>query len=153
VTRDALHRRRGLPRRLVPGVHTPGVVSRDNQFRSLVMRLITSLIVSIGLLLAVSMGSCQKTESVSPGGDVSLSEMGAIEESSATLWVLGMGCPQCSNNVDEQLKKVQGVESAKVDLATGKVKVALAGTNRPTRQQLAQAITDSGFTLRKIEVP
>ena len=64
-----------------------------------------------------------------------------------------MGCPQCSNNVDEQLKKVRGVQSAKVDLATGKVKVALAETNRPTRQQLAQAIADSGFTLQKIEVP
>jgi copper chaperone CopZ len=117
------------------------------------MRLISSFIVLIGLSFVISLGGCQKTESVSSGSDVALSEMGAIEESSATLWVLGMGCPQCSNNVDEQLLKVRGVESAKVDLATGKVKVALADTDRPTRQQLAKAITDSGFTLRKIEVP
>jgi len=117
------------------------------------MRLFASFILVVSSLFIISLGGCQKTETISTGNEVALSETDAIEESSATLWVLGMGCPQCSNNVDEQLLKVPGVESAKVDLATGKVAVALAETNRPTRQQLAQAITDSGFTLRKIEVP
>jgi len=95
------------------------------------MRLFASFILVVSSLFIISLGGCQKTETISTGNEVALSETDAIEESSATLWVLGMGCPQCSNNVDEQL----------------------AETNRPTRQQLAQAITDSGFTLRKIEVP
>ena len=71
----------------------------------------------------------------------------------ATLWVHGMACPQCSYNVDLQLKKVPGVESVKVDMFTGKVRAYLSRTDPPTREQLVGAIDNTTFTLVRIEMP
>lgn len=105
------------------------------------------------MFVGLSVGGCQSTPNTAVESEPTAAQTGSIDSPTATLWVLGMGCPQCSNNVDEQLLKVQGVENAKVDLATGRVTVALADANRPTREQLAKAIADSGFTLRKIDVP
>ena len=78
----------------------------------------------------------------------------AIAKSShtATLLVHGMGCPQCANNVDRQLLKVPGVESVKVDMGTGNVTVDLSPSNPPTREQLAKAIDETGFTLVSIDM-
>lgn len=73
--------------------------------------------------------------------------------SSATLIVHGMSCPLCANNVDKQLLTVPGVESVKVDMGTGEVKVALAPEARVTRAQLAKAVDSSGFTLMEVRVP
>jgi copper chaperone CopZ len=67
-----------------------------------------------------------------------------------TLLVHGMGCPMCANNVDKQLLAVKGVQSVRVSLATGEVVVGVSARNPPTREQLAQAIDRSGYTLVKI---
>ncbi|HWB20190.1 MAG TPA: heavy metal-associated domain-containing protein [Phycisphaerales bacterium] len=66
---------------------------------------------------------------------------------SVVLMVHGMSCPLCSSNVDKQLLKVPGVQDVKVDLNTGSVSVKVSKSNRPTHQQLAAAIHESGFTL------
>lgn len=71
----------------------------------------------------------------------------------AVLYVHGMGCPQCANNVDSQLKKVPGVESVIIDMGSGKVTAKLSPSHHPTRDQLAKAIDNTGFTLVKIEMP
>ena len=73
--------------------------------------------------------------------------------SSATLVVHGMSCPLCASNVDTQLLNVPGVESVRVDMGTGEVKVALAPEARVTRAQLAKAVDSSGFTLVEVRVP
>ena len=73
--------------------------------------------------------------------------------SSATLIVHGMSCPLCANNVDKQLLTVPGVESVRVDMGTGEVKVALAPEARVTRAQLAKAVDSSGFSLMEVRVP
>ena len=122
-----------------------------------------SVIFSLSVMvigLAVIGGGCQPVDSESgmmnrPDGAslASLGEADPIEASSATLWVIGMGCPLCANNVDQQLMKIKGVEKVDLNLGTGEVKVALAESNRPTREQLANAIRNSGFTLVKIEAP
>ena len=73
--------------------------------------------------------------------------------SSATLIVYGMSCPLCANNVDKLLMTVPGVESVRVDMGTGEVKVALAPEARVTSAQLAKAVNDSGFTLKEVRIP
>lgn len=71
---------------------------------------------------------------------------------SATLWVNGLGCPQCATNVDFQLKRIKGVDEVKTDLATGMVGVTFTGKQRPTPQRLSDAMLDAGVTLVKVEV-
>ena len=56
-------------------------------------------------------------------------------------------------NVDRQLADLAGVEMVHVDLPTGKVMVALTVDEPATREQLTQAIGDSGFTLDRVEMP
>ncbi len=76
-----------------------------------------------------------------------------ISAASATLWVKGLSCPLCANNIDKQLKRVSGVDNVRVDLGEGKVNVKLADAGRPTRRELAKAVEQSGFTLDRIETP
>lgn len=71
----------------------------------------------------------------------------------ATLWVKGLSCPFCVHNIDGQFAEMDGVERVHVDLPTGKVRVALTPDHPATRQQLVDAIDDSGFTLDRIEMP
>ena len=75
------------------------------------------------------------------------------EELTARLYVKGMSCPLCANNIDKQLLRVRGVQRVSVDLGTGLVLAKLAPANPPTREQLAGAIAESGFTLDRIEMP
>lgn len=76
-----------------------------------------------------------------------------IQSATITMWVQGLGCPQCATNVDKQLKRIPGVEKVKVDLGDGRV-VVHRNTSQPlTRAELAQAIRDSGFTLVRMETP
>lgn len=76
-----------------------------------------------------------------------------IDAPTATLIVHGMSCPLCANNVDKQLLTVPGVQSVNVDMGTGEVKVNLAPEARVTRQQLADAVDKSGFTLTEVRIP
>ena len=74
-------------------------------------------------------------------------------ENTATLWVKGIGCPGCIPSVEGPLTKLLGVDGVSVDLPTGKVTVALNSSQPATREQLVNAIGDSGFTLDRIEMP
>lgn len=71
----------------------------------------------------------------------------------ALVWVNGMGCPLCANNVDQQLKALRGVEDVTINLGTGLVQVALSPTTPPTEAQLAKAVQNTGFTLVSIQMP
>jgi copper chaperone CopZ len=77
----------------------------------------------------------------------------SAQPDTAVLTVHGMGCPQCANNVDSQLMKVPGVESVTIDMGSGKVLAKLSPDKHPTRDQLAKAIDETGFTLVKIDMP
>src|SRR6185503_616031 len=94
------------------------------------------------LLGVFALAGCQGAQSTaarpSPGSSSDFAA-GAMPENVAhvaTMWNRGMACPQCSYNVDLQLKKVQGVEQVKVDMLTGKVQAWLSPSAPPTREQL-----------------
>jgi copper chaperone CopZ len=71
---------------------------------------------------------------------------------SATLIVNGMSCPLCSNNVDKQLLKIDGVTKAAVDLGSGKVRITLAAEKKVSKSQLEKAVDDAGYTLKQVLV-
>lgn len=103
-------------------------------------------------MLIFSFG-CETTPKSSANDRAALTDTAPIDSPTATLVVHGMGCPLCANNVDKQLLAVPGVQRVNIDLGNGEVKVHLAETGRPTKAQLARAITESGFTLVSIATP
>ena len=77
----------------------------------------------------------------------------AAETTTATLYVNGLTCPFCQENINSQLGQVPGVNWVTVELETGKVDVALSPDNPPSEQMLRQAVDQSGFTLDRIQMP
>lgn len=71
----------------------------------------------------------------------------------ATLWVNGLGCPQCASNIDQQMNRTKGVTSVRTDLGQGKVYLTLDGKNNPSPYTLSERTLDAGFTLVKVEQP
>lgn len=121
--------------------------------------------VAMGTLLASAAGvtGCQATRSsadqASMVSDVPTASVPAKEAlpfpqaRTANLWVKGLACPYCVQNVQKQIAGVDGVERVHVDLPTGQVQVELAADHPATEDQLVQAIGDSGFTLDRVEMP
>jgi copper chaperone CopZ len=123
------------------------------------MRLFRVSIVTVFALSLAALCGCQSTptvasDSISNSSDSQVIAPGAsADQPVATLWINGMACPQCSYNVDLQLKKVDGVQRVKVDMLTGKVTAYLSPTAPPTREQLTDAIDNTTFTLVRLEMP
>ncbi|XVJ60883.1 MAG: heavy-metal-associated domain-containing protein [Tepidisphaera sp.] len=68
-----------------------------------------------------------------------------------TLYVNGLGCPQCASNIDLTLAKISGISWMYVDLGHGVVQMKLAeDAKRPSPLELKNKVTDAGFTLVKI---
>lgn len=109
--------------------------------------------IGIGLSVAtVALTGCAggPTAGNQPGSD----EPAAVVDSpTATLIVHGMSCPLCANNVDKQLLDVPGVSGVNVDMGTGEAKVKFMPGAKVTKQQLADAVDKSGFTLAEVRVP
>ena len=63
----------------------------------------------------------------------------------------GLSCPLCANNLDGQLTKIDGVESAVIDLASGSIVIGLADKHSVKAKQLIEAVDNAGFTLKNIE--
>ena len=117
------------------------------QFFSLAMSL-SCLLIAVGCEKSTSMQTSQSAIGSSGSSEPS----SAAEGSTAIMHVRGMACPQCAYNVDLQLLKVPGVKDVKVNMATGVVKAQLSPDHPPTKEQLAAAIRETGFTLVKIEM-
>jgi mercuric ion binding protein len=66
------------------------------------------------------------------------------------LEVLGMSCPKCISNVDLQLARIAGVGEVAVDMKNGLVTLSVAAGAEVSRDRLAAAVEDAGFTLRAI---
>ena len=100
------------------------------------------------LALAITAG-CSTTTSVDDSEAFADADLSSSRE--VVLSVHGLSCPLCSNNLDGQLAKVEGVEGASVDLKTGAVTVRLTEGHSVTSAKLADAVKNAGFTLKAIE--
>ena len=67
-----------------------------------------------------------------------------------TLVVHGMSCPKCISNVELQLTRISGITHPIVDMKNGFVRVEVSGGTSPSKDAIANAIADSGFTLVEI---
>ncbi|BCX82176.1 periplasmic mercuric ion binding protein [Methylomarinovum caldicuralii] len=61
-----------------------------------------------------------------------------------TLTVKNMSCAMCKYTVENALKQVEGVQSAKVDMAPGTAEV-IFDPAKVSPQQLARAVSDAGY--------
>jgi copper chaperone CopZ len=52
----------------------------------------------------------------------------------------GMACPNCAKHIEEDLSKLPGVKSAKVDFASKKATVTVADQNPATLEQMNAAV-------------
>ncbi len=103
------------------------------------------------LIAGLLVTGCATTRSntANPSAPTSTAASDVIAGDTATLVVFGLSCPQCSDNVRQQLVMVEGVEDVAVDLGSGDVTVTLQ-PGVVTRQALEQAIVRSGYSLQEI---
>jgi copper chaperone CopZ len=66
------------------------------------------------------------------------------------LIVHGMSCPKCISNVELQLTRITGVTRPVVDMKNGIVSIEVTDGANPSKDTIANAIADSGFTLVEI---
>jgi copper ion binding protein len=63
-----------------------------------------------------------------------------------SMWtVTGMTCGHCVKAVTEEVSAIDGVDAVEVDLDSGRVTVTAAVD--PTREQMAAAVDEAGYTL------
>ena len=68
------------------------------------------------------------------------------------LQVNGLACPFCAYGLEKALKRVGGVEGAKVDLAQGVAVVTTADGAIFDRETARQVVRRAGFTLRRFQL-
>ncbi|MBN8558840.1 MAG: heavy-metal-associated domain-containing protein, partial [Burkholderiales bacterium] len=71
--------------------------------------------------------------------------MNTSTTSTLDLGVGGMTCASCVARVEKALKKVPGVDSAAVNLATESARVQFAGDPDDLGPQLRRAVRDAGY--------
>jgi copper chaperone CopZ len=103
-------------------------------------------VVAVAAVVSFGCGTTSVPDGGARGGRVDLS---ASQE--VVLTVHGLSCPLCANNLDGQLRRIEGVEKASIDLKTGAVTVVLAEGHSVSSGDLAGAVENAGFTLKKIE--
>lgn len=101
------------------------------------------------ILTAVVSAGCATTDMTQPLQELSDIDLSSTRE--VVLTVHGLSCPLCSNNLDGQLRRIEGVEEATIDLKTGAVSVQLGEGHSVSPEDLALAVENAGFTLKKIE--
>lgn len=67
------------------------------------------------------------------------------------IFVDGLACEQCARDIDEQLRKIDGVE--RVDTLPGKgiVNVRMADGHALDEKQVARVVAGAGVTFRRVE--
>lgn len=92
------------------------------------------------------------TSDVSVGTGEAVSSVELASQRAAVMTVHGLSCPLCSHNLDGQLRQIEGVEDAVINLNTGSVTVTFSAGHAVTAAQLKAAVKEAGFTFRGIAV-
>ena len=108
-----------------------------------------SLRLSATALCCALLDSCASTPS-SSSSPAAIAGPASLSDGRYTLVVHGMSCPKCISNVEMQLTRIKGVTHPTVDMKNGFVRVDVEGGATPTKDAIANAIADSGFTLVEI---
>lgn len=117
------------------------------------MRIVHVLLaVLVPLTLSLVLTGCGATDSSQASTDASANfsrDTTPLTTDDATLSVRGLSCPKCANNVNLALGKLPGISDTHIDMGKGEVHVVFdpIAKTRPSKAQLAKAITDAGFTI------
>ena len=65
--------------------------------------------------------------------------------------VNGMACPYCAYGMENELKKVSGVDDVKIQLKEGMAYISTLKKQEPLKENLALIVKNAGFTPGKIE--
>lgn len=96
-------------------------------------------------------GCCQAT----PATQVVQGKVEApkADAKSTVVTVAGMSCAGCAKKVSEAVAKVEGVESASVDLAAKAVKYTPKADKKVSPKEVWEVIEKAGYTPAKLEGP
>lgn len=111
------------------------------------------------LLLGAALLGCEDQQAIAPEKPDAPAPSAAadpddqpIDAQKAVMTVYGMGCPLCSTNLSKTLMDHPGIADVRPDLDTGDVILTFVFGKQPSRNELAQAVEDSGFTLKEVKV-
>ena len=104
-------------------------------------------LVLAALLLSAPLASCQSAPRTPPADVIGPT---TLTDGRYRLVVHGMSCPKCISNVELQLARIPGITRPEVDMKNGVVTVKVDGNHQPSKESIAGAIADSGFTLVEI---
>lgn len=111
---------------------------------------LTTLAGALPLLLLPAACRAPMTNSpATPASSATVAGPSTLANGRYTLVVHGMSCPKCVSNVELQLARIDGITHPEVDMKHGFVRIDVERGN-PTKQAVADAIADSGFTLLEI---
>ena len=65
--------------------------------------------------------------------------------------IKGLACPYCAFGMEKELKEISGVENVEIELKTGLAFISTPLKQKPMKEELEKIITESGFTVGKIE--
>jgi len=74
-----------------------------------------------------------------------------IASPDATVYVDGMACPFCAYGIEKKLNSLDAVQKMEVQLEEGRVLLSFTEGESATEDDIRQAVTNAGFTARKIE--
>jgi len=100
------------------------------------------------LVCVAGLAGCASTDGAAAAQETA--DAGPVTSPGATLVVHGLGCPLCANNLDLELKSIEGVTGVEVDLGTGEVALAVAEGASVPRGVIRSTVVDAGFTLKSI---
>ena len=107
---------------------------------------------TVALTLVALPTGCASTQTAPSDRNPSLAAVGdgTLAPGRYDLVVHGMSCPKCISNVELQLTRITGVTRPVVDMKNGIVAIDVTGGANPSKDAIANAIADSGFTLVEI---
>jgi copper chaperone CopZ len=112
------------------------------------------------VLVFVILGGCAQQRAVRPENNIQPARdpsPGPVERPGerpreAVIWVKGLGCPLCAQEVKKELWAVPGVGQIDINYEAESATVAFSSSRAPTRGQLEAAIQKTGYPLTKIEM-
>jgi len=62
----------------------------------------------------------------------------------------GLACPFCAYGIEKKLKEIDGVDSIEIMFEEGRIELTFSDERVPEEDELRNAVTDAGFTVRKV---
>lgn len=68
-----------------------------------------------------------------------------------TVTVTGLSCPFCAYGLEKRLKKLEGLDSLRIDFKTGNVVLTVRDGSKAGDERIRKLVKDGGFEATKIE--